>query len=1641
VEALERRRFLTSVVTTTPGFSINGVVADPTRNLVYALDSTNDKVLAVDTQLGRTAAHAKLAGDPTDLAVSPDGLELFVSSRAANRIQVFSLPDLFLVRELDVATPGALAAGAGDKLFVGGSDTWSAARQVDDITGEVKGTFGSFYSPLLTTNRAGTTLYVSEIGLSTTGTDEYDISDLTGLPVYKKEHNTSMSNGKDLAVDEQYNRLYAMSGGQYGVYALNMATNTGTLWSFGDYGGGVALHPDVSYIWGGGYGGIHRFDRATGTKLESITSAGGTSYRGMAMTGNGNLLFSNGTKVGITNAASITLASIPAARFKAAANPFPSLTVAFDGTFSEDYEANGVISNWVWDFGDGTFGSGSKVSHTFATPGKYTVKLTVTDGQNNTDRVTAVVNLTNPPVAQNRSANTQEEAPVEVTLHADDPDGDPVTYVIDDAPDHGTLRLSGSSVRYTPAADFFGTDTFTYRASDGTRSSTPATVTINVANVNDAPIAIDDIAVLAPSGPTTILPLANDIDVDGDTLTIASFTQPTKGGSVTRDGNTFYYTPPAGGFTGADGFTYTLSDGTTSVAGKAYVSHGAAVLSGEWHTYGASAAHAGAFAGSISNADPIASWSLPSGFTNGNAVAVGDGRVYVTDHDWDTMVLRALDPATGRVLWSRSFEGGNSLNPATFWQGRLYLQRGNHGGDTQLWAIDAATGGTIWSAPFSAQWEAYFAPAVNEQGIWINGGYYGGMYGFKHDGTQITFINQAQYDEWTPSILDNYVYSYVAGSFQKYSMNGSLQWTNSKTWNWSGWSMNRVSALANGRGFMIGNPDLYAVNLTTGATAWTVPGTFAGSPAIAGPTVYALTGSTVKAYDAATGAAGTVYTAGSTLIGQPIVTDDAVIAASSSNTYIFSRSSGQLLHTLSGGGQIALADNRLYIVKSDGSIQTYAFASGIGAVAGGPYTVDEGASVQLDGHASVIADNAVVDWEWDLNYDGVSFQVDATGRTPTFSAASIDGPATRTVALRVRNGSGLVSAPAAAAINIANFAPTATFTSGGAVTVGSAGSVSFSGASDVSQADVIAGFKYSFDFNDDGQFEVVNSSTPFATVPANFLGTVGGYTIRGRIGDDDGGTRDYTAIINVNPAPPPPPPPPTQTPFLGSPFALGASGVTIQAEDFDLGGEGVAWHDVDGINSGGKYRTTGVDIQSTTDTGGGFNVGYVKAGEWLEYMIDVADAGTYAIAARVAAASSNGKFHAEIDGVNVTGLLTVPNTGGWQNWTTVTKSGINLTAGQHVLRLFMDAAGTSGSVGNFNWLKIAPGTPPPPPPGGQSPFKGTPFAVSTGATTQIQFEDFDTGGEGVAFHDIESANLGGANYRSSGVDIQTTTDTDGGNNVGYVKAGEWLEYTIDVAQAAAGAANLDFRLASAGSSGKFHVEVDGVDVTGQLTVPNTGGWQKFTTISKTGVNLTAGQHVVRVKFDANGSTGSVGNLNWFSITPGGGPVVGTQTIGITTAAHVVDGDSANTNFGNAGSLLVKSSPNVGFSRQSFLKFDLSEITTISAAKLRLFGMLQNTSAASSQIAVGYSDDDSWTESGITWNGKPSTFTQLSTLTVSGTAGKWYEVDLTDFLQAEKAAGRNVVTIGLRGVSPNTGPYAAFNSDDAAGNRPSVVITN
>ena len=153
---------------------------------------------------------------------------------------------------------------------------------------------------------------------------------------------------------------------------------------------------------------------------------------------------------------------------------------------------------------------------------------------------------------------------------------------------------------------------------------------------------------------------------------------------------------------------------------------------------------------------------------------------------------------------------------------------------------------------------------------------------------------------------------------------------------------------------------------------------------------------------------------------------------------------------------------------------------------------------------------------------------------------------------------------------------------------------------------------------------------------------------------------------------------PTSTPYGGVRAPLPGR---VQAENFDEGGQSVGYYDTTSGNSGGAYRTTNVDVAPTTDAGGGYYVGWTKPGEWLKYSVNVTTSGTYTLNVRVASKGTGGKFHVEVDGVNVSGSMTLPDTAGWQTWRTSSKPGIALSAGSHALRLVMD----TGTAQNGAW--------------------------------------------------------------------------------------------------------------------------------------------------------------------------------------------------------------------------------------------------------------------------------------------------------------------------------------------------------------------
>lgn len=255
---------------------------------------------------------------------------------------------------------------------------------------------------------------------------------------------------------------------------------------------------------------------------------------------------------------------------------------------------------------------------------------------------------------------------------------------------------------------------------------------------------------------------------------------------------------------------------------------------------------------------------------------------------------------------------------------------------------------------------------------------------------------------------------------------------------------------------------------------------------------------------------------------------------------------------------------------------------------------------------------------------------------------------------------------------------------------------------------------------------------------------------------------------------------------------------------------------------------SGIKTESTSDAGGGQNVGYIDAGDWMTYPVDIPTAGLYKVSYRVAAMSGSGLLQLEQEGGSpVYGKLSVPATGGWQTWQTISHT-VQLPAGKQTLAISAPAGGF-----NINWMQIESA-------GGGGGGGGG------GGTTPI-------------------ATIQAESYRiMSGVQTEGTSDTGGGLNVGYIDAGDWMSYdntSVNIPET--GTYTVEYRVASATGGGVLSFEEAGGSPSyGTTLIGNTTGWQNWVTVKNT-ITLTAGTHKFGIKANAGGW-----NINWFRISKG-----------------------------------------------------------------------------------------------------------------------------------------------------------------------------
>lgn len=333
----------------------------------------------------------------------------------------------------------------------------------------------------------------------------------------------------------------------------------------------------------------------------------------------------------------------------------------------------------------------------------------------------------------------------------------------------------------------------------------------------------------------------------------------------------------------------------------------------DWSTYGNGTTHSGYFPDVVGTNIFTQVWSyadtnIASGLKLNQPVVSG-GKVYLSTG----RRMLALKSDTGTVAWTRDFADATTLYPPTMSSGFIYVQKYNSGTSAELLKMDPTTGNTVWTTPFTSQLNKYMAPTVAEGVLWQNEGY-GGLSAYDiSNGQKLYSQTLPPYDAWTPSYDNGTLYSYVEGVFTAHDiLSGQPLWSQRLGWKWTSWSMDVVPAIDGHRAFPISNGTLLEINLDTHLIDWYYVTDVTASTAAANGIVYVLNSQGVVALDATTGNYLGMYPAPNVSY-MPIITDDLVIAASATNTYIFDKNTFQLLQTINAGGYLSYGDGTLFI--------------------------------------------------------------------------------------------------------------------------------------------------------------------------------------------------------------------------------------------------------------------------------------------------------------------------------------------------------------------------------------------------------------------------------------------------------------------------------------------------------------------------------------------------------------------------------------------------------------------------------------------------------------------------------------------------------------------------------------------------------
>jgi beta-glucosidase len=252
---------------------------------------------------------------------------------------------------------------------------------------------------------------------------------------------------------------------------------------------------------------------------------------------------------------------------------------------------------------------------------------------------------------------------------------------------------------------------------------------------------------------------------------------------------------------------------------------------------------------------------------------------------------------------------------------------------------------------------------------------------------------------------------------------------------------------------------------------------------------------------------------------------------------------------------------------------------------------------------------------------------------------------------------------------------------------------------------------------------------------------------------------------------------------------------------------------------------SGTQVEATSDTGGGQNVGYIAPGDWLAYSnVDFGSPTATSVTTRRASGSTaTGTIQYRLDSTTGPIIASVPmsNTGGWQSWGSATAPLSGSATGVHTV--YVTFTGSGGDFVNLNWFQFARTT------------TRNPYVVT-------QAESYNT---------------------QSGTQLETTSDTGGGQNVGWIAPGDWLAYSNVDFESTTAISVTTRRASGSTATGTIQYRLDSTTgpVIASVPVSNTGGWQSWGSVTTTLSGSATGVHTLYITFI--GSGGDFVNLNWF----------------------------------------------------------------------------------------------------------------------------------------------------------------------------------